>query len=54
MVTNRPPPAQRSQRGFGQLATDRVDDRVRAVGQRVPQRGAQVTRTVIDEVLCTV
>ena len=34
--------AQRPQCGFGQLAADRVDDGVGAVGQRVAQRGAQV------------
>ena len=38
--------AQRPQRGLGQIAADRVDDGVRAVGQGVSQGGAQVARAV--------
>ena len=47
-------PAQRAQCGFRQVATDRVDDGVGAVGQCVAQRGAQITGAVIDEMLRTV
>ena len=38
-VTNRPPRRSDAQSGFGQLAADRVEDHVGAVGQRVAQRG---------------
>ena len=42
-------PTKAAERGFGELATDRVDDNICPVGEGIPQRLAQVAGPVVDQ-----
>src|SRR5215211_2263308 len=46
--------AQSSQCGFGELATNGVNDGVGSFGKCLPKRGPQITRSMVDQMSCTV